>query len=257
MRTAGSDTTVIQVRIIRYQEIAEDLRGRLASGEFAAGKLLPSEASLGASYSASRVTIRKSLEVLRSEGKVDSRQGFGWFAAADLVAQPLAGLSTIEGQLAESGRKSERNIVDFQFVDSPVWVRPVLGDRVLEVKRVNLADGEPFARVTVWCREDLGAKLSKSDVERSSFYELLRVPISGAQQTIGAQVAGPTDAVMLGVPEASAVLVVRRTTYTATDEAVLVSEHVFPGHLTEFVAELPSADDETAPAGVRLVVEEE
>lgn len=227
----------------------------MSSGEFAAGKLLPSEASLGASYKASRVTIRKALEVLRMEGLVDSRQGFGWFAAADPLPQPLTGLSTIESQLAKSGRRSDRRILDFQFVDAPPLVRPILGERVLEVKRINLADGEPFARVTVWCREDLGADLSKADVERASFYELLSTPIWGADQTIGAQSAGPVDAELLGVPEASAVLVVRRTTSNTTGDAVLVSEHVFPGHLTEFVVELPSSSDELAPAGLRLVNE--
>lgn len=251
------DTTVRQVRTIRYHQIAEDLKKRLKSNEFAAGKVLPSEASLGAHYDASRVTVRKSLELLRGEGLVDSRQGFGWFAAAELVAQPLTGLSTIEGQLAESGRQSERRILDFQFVEPPDWVKPALGQRVLEVRRINMADGEPFARVTVWCREDLGATLSKSDVERASFYSLLDVPIRGASQTIGAQVVGPTDADILGVPQASAVLVVRRTTHSAVDEPILVSEHVFPGHLTEFVAELPTGLDEMAPAGVRLVTETE
>jgi len=34
---------------------------------------------------------------------------------------------------------------------------------------------------------------------------------------------------------------------------VLVSEHVFPGHLTEFWVELPSVDPSMAPSGLRLV----
>ena len=40
--------------------------------------------------------------------------------------------------------------------------------------RVNLADGAPFARVTVWCPEQLGARLSRAEVEASPFYELHR-----------------------------------------------------------------------------------
>ncbi len=243
------------MRTFRYHQIAEDLRKRIASGEFAAGKLLPSEAGLGELFGASRVTIRKALEVLRSEGLVDSRQGFGWFAAADRVAQPLTGLSTIEKQLAQAGRNSERAILDFQFALAPEHVRTLLGEKVLEVKRVNLADGEPFARVTVWCREDLGAKLSRSDVERASFYELLEVPIGGAKQSIGAQVAGPTDALLLGVSETSAVLVVRRTTFSLAGKPILVSEHVFPGHLTEFIVDLPTSITKGLPVGLRLVGE--
>lgn len=241
------------MRTIRYHQIADDLRSRLGGGEFAAGRRLPSEAALGAHYDASRVTIRKSLEVLREEGLVDSRQGFGWFAAAEPVAQPLTGLATIEDQLARSGRSSERRIVEFSFVDAPAAVTATLGERVLEVSRVNLADGEPFARVTVWCRDDLGADLSRAEVERSSFYELLPVDVGGASQRIGAAVVEDDDAELLGLPAGSAVLVVRRTTHDVQGNPVLMSEHVFPGHLTEFVAELPPVDDDVAPSGLRLV----
>lgn len=225
----------------------------MVAGDFPAGRNLPTEAEFGASYAASRVTIRKALEVLRREGLVDSRQGFGWFAAADRLPQTLATLATIEGQLAASGRESERRVVDFQFVDAPAHVAPLLGSRVLETRRVSLANGVPFARVTVWCREDFGAQLSKADVERASFYELLPLDVGGATQTIGATLVGASDAALLEVPESSAALFVKRTTHNRAGDTVLVSEHVFPGHLTEFVAELSSADDDTSPTGLRLV----
>lgn len=225
----------------------------MLGGEFPAGRLLPSEADLGATYEASRVTIRKALEVLREEGVVESRQGIGWFAAADRLPQTLAMLATIEGQLSSSGRTSERHVLDFQFIDAPAHVAPLLGNRVLETRRLNLADGSPFARVTVWCPERLGASLSLSEVERASFYELLPVDVGGATQTIGATLADADDAELLEVPPNSAVLVVKRTTHDRAGNAVLVSEHVFPGHLTEFVAELDSVEEAVSPPGLRLL----
>ena len=201
------------MREIRYRAIADELRRRVEAGEFAAGRTLPSEAELSAAYEASRVTIRKALELLRDEGLVDARQGFGWFAAVDPLRQSLARLGTIEGQLAEEGVRSERRILDFGFVPAPPRVRQVLGvDTVLEVRRLNLADGEPFARVTVWCPEELGAHLSRSDVERVSFYELIDQPLGGAVQTIGAAVVDARDAVVLEVPVGSPVLRCERTT---------------------------------------------
>ena len=54
------------------------------------------------------------------------------------------------------------------------------------MKRLNLADGEPFAVVTVWCPASIGQQLSMDDVERRPFYELLDVELRGATQTIGA-----------------------------------------------------------------------
>ncbi len=242
------------MREIRYLAIADDLRARVTAGEFAAGRLLPSESELSAAYAASRITIRKALEVLRDEGLVDARQGFGWFAAVDPLRQALGRLGTIEAELAASGVRSERRILAFGFVPAPPAARRVLGTAtVLEVRRLNLADGAPFARVTVWCPEDLGAHLSRADVERAPFYELLSVTLGGATQTIGAALASPDDAVLLEVPVGSPVLRCERTTSTPDGRPVLYSEHVFPAHRTEFVVDLPVSEPSIAPSGLRLV----
>lgn len=242
------------MRTIRYREIAADLAASLAGGALGAGRLLPSEAELCLRYGASRVTVRRALEALRAEGVVDSRQGFGWFVAADPLRQSLGRLGTIEGQLAASGVEAERRILDFELVPAPPEVAASLGaGTVLQVRRVNLADGEPFARVTVWCPEALGAGLSRADVERSPFYELLPVALGGATQTIGAAAAGTGDADVLAIPAGSPVLRCRRVTTSEAGEVVLVSEHVFPAHRTEFVVDLPRSEPSIAPSGLRLV----
>ena len=242
------------MRSLRYREIADDLRRRVEAGEFAQSRLLPSEAELSRAHGASRVTVRRALEELRELGLVEARQGFGWFVAGDPLVQSLGQLRTIEAQLADAGIGSERRILDFALVAAPPEARAVLGaDRVLEVRRLNLADGEPFARVTVWCPEDLGAHLSRADVERAPFYELLDVPLGSATQTIGASVAGEDDAALLEIPVGAPVLTCRRTTFDEGGAAVLHSEHVFPGHRTEFTVALPRADRSIAPSGIRLV----
>lgn len=242
------------MRAHRYRTIADDLRQQVSTGVFAAGRLLPSEAELSRSYEASRVTVRKALEVLRDEGLVDARQGFGWFVAVDPLRQSLGRLGTIEAQLAASGVRSERRILDFGFVAAPPRVRAVLGcDTVLEVRRLNLADGAPFARVTVWCPDDLGSSLSRADVERAPFYELLDAPLGGAVQTIGAASAGADDAALLEIPVGSPVLRCERTTADPAGRPVLLSEHVFPAHRTEFVVDLPVAEPSIAPSGLRLL----
>lgn len=242
------------MRQIRYQLIADDLRARISAGEFAPGRVLPSESELSAHYAASRVTVRRALETLRSDAIVESRQGFGWLVATDPLRQDLSSLGTIEHHLSAAGIRSERRILAFGFVPAPPRAREILGEsQVLEVVRLHLADGEPFARVTVWCPESLAADLSRADVERASFLEQLPVHLGGATQTIGADLAEPADAELLRVPPGSAVLVAERITRDRDERPVLVSQHVFPAHRTQFVVELPVADASMLPSGLRLV----
>ena len=236
--------------------VADDLRRRVEAGEFASGRLLPSEAELSSTYEVSRVTVRKALESLRSSGLVDSRQGYGWYVAGHPLRQSLGRLGTIEDQLAASGRTPERRILEFGFVPASRRAREVLGaETVLRVRRLNLADGEPFARVTVWVPEELGAGLSRADVARTSFYELLPVALGGATQTIGAAAATESDARLLEVPVGSPVLRCERITYAASSDErpVLLSVFVFPALRTEFVVDLPAVDTSIAPSGLRLV----
>lgn len=242
------------MRTIRYQEIADALRDRVVAGDWPAGRVLPSEAELSQEFDASRVTVRRALEVLREAGLIAARQGFGWFVAASPVRQTLARLGTIEAQMEAEGLRSERRILEFAFVTAPLRVRQLLGsEQVLRVKRVNLADGDPFAVVTVWCPAELGQHLSRREVERRPFYELLDVELRGATQTIGADAASSADAELLDVPPGSPLLRCERVTTSVDGRPVLVSEHLFPAHRTEFVVELPHDEPSISPSGLRLV----
>ncbi len=240
------------MRTIRYQEIAQTLRQRvLREGP---GHVLPSESELSHEFGVSRVTVRRALERLRDEGLLDSRQGFGWFVAAAPVQQRLGRLDTIESQLQERGVHAERQVLEFAFEEAPPRVAQVLAsEHVLRVKRLNLADGAPFAVVTVWCPAELGQHLSRRDVERKPFYELLGTRLRGATQTIGAAAVGERDAALLAVPVGSPVLRCERITTSVDGVPVLLSEHLFPAHRTEFVVDLPQDEPSIVPSGLRLV----
>jgi GntR family transcriptional regulator len=241
-------------RQIRYREIATVLRDRIASGGYPPGGLLPSEAELGSEFAVSRVTVRRALELLRDDDVVDARQGFGWFVAQEPLRQSLASLATIESQLAREGIRPERRILEFEFTAATTSVRSVLDtDRVLRVKRLNLADGQPFALVTVWCAASLAQHWSMADVEQFPFYELLEGPLERAVQTIGAEAASPDTASLLEIPVGSPVLRCRRVTSRPGGRPVLLSQHLFPAHRTEFVVELLHAEPSIAPSGLRLV----
>ncbi|MEO1576836.1 MAG: GntR family transcriptional regulator, partial [Pseudomonadota bacterium] len=126
------------MRRVIYREIADQLRRDIQAGRYASGELLPSESALCTAFDASRVTVRKGLELLRDDGLIASRQGLGWLVAGEPLTQSLDSLVSIQRLLGAAGRKVKREVTDFGFVDTPPPADAVLGPRVLEVGRMNL-----------------------------------------------------------------------------------------------------------------------
>ncbi|GLZ10257.1 hypothetical protein Acsp04_04920 [Actinomadura sp. NBRC 104425] len=65
-----------------YLQLADILRERIAKGEIAPGKRLPSLMDMEREFGLNQKTIRKSLAVLKDEGLIESSPGRGMFVKA-------------------------------------------------------------------------------------------------------------------------------------------------------------------------------
>src|SRR5215813_14646809 len=68
-----------------YRQIADDLRGKIDSGEIAHGAQLPTEIELMDAYSASRNTVRDAIKLLTTRGMVEPRPGQGTFVVETII----------------------------------------------------------------------------------------------------------------------------------------------------------------------------
>ncbi|MEX6429461.1 MAG: GntR family transcriptional regulator [Ferrimicrobium sp.] len=248
------------MRIPRYVSVADEIRAEISATDFRHGDLLPSEAEFGSRFGVSRITIRKALEILRGEGLVESQQGRGWVVTRAPLRQVLGEFSTIERQLEEIGVVPRRRIIASRVIEATGRLQEVLGGgEVLEVTRVNLADGVPFAKVTVWVPAYLGRGLSITDLEHRSFYDLLSAsrllkrPLKRAVQTIAGVSIPEVDARILNVAAGVPGLLCERITFDEGDHPVLFSRSLFPASMAVFEIELAPALDSIAPTGLRLM----
>lgn len=62
-----------------YIQIANVLRSRIESGETPPGRALPSLVKLEDEFGAARDTLRKAVQVLKDEGRVQTVRGMGVF----------------------------------------------------------------------------------------------------------------------------------------------------------------------------------
>ncbi|MEO3875903.1 winged helix-turn-helix domain-containing protein [Nonomuraea sp. B12E4] len=63
--------------IPKYEQIANDLRQRITSGELSPGARLPSISDLEQSYGVSMGTVERALAILRSQKLIRTHQGIG------------------------------------------------------------------------------------------------------------------------------------------------------------------------------------
>jgi len=66
----------------KYRDIADDLRRRIAAGEYPVGSRLPGIPALQEQYDAALGTVRAAEDILRDEGLLRTAQGEGSFVLA-------------------------------------------------------------------------------------------------------------------------------------------------------------------------------
>lgn len=64
-----------------YRQLAEILRARIARGDWASGRRIPSENGLVQQYGVARTTVRRSIALLRDEGVLTVMPQRGTFVA--------------------------------------------------------------------------------------------------------------------------------------------------------------------------------
>ncbi len=96
----------------RYIKIAQDVCGKILTGEYPEGTLLKGRSILGASYGVSPETVRKALNILEKEKVVSSKRGVGVFVDSVLHAQEFANKWRAETQIKDKYADLEKLLIE-------------------------------------------------------------------------------------------------------------------------------------------------
>ncbi len=131
----------------RYEEIAEFLRGLVASGS--PGDRLPSDAELAERFDVSRMTARHAVQVLANERLLHREQGRGTFVSDRPVPRLLGSALSFTESMRVRGLQASSKVLDVhQEQASPEDARALeieTGADVAVLTRLRLADGLPMA----------------------------------------------------------------------------------------------------------------
>lgn len=209
------------------------------------GSPLPTERELSARYAASRTTVRQALHELEVEGRLRRVQGSGTFVARPKIEQSLSLTSYTEDMRTQGLRPASRLLsVDTMLPDPSLAEALGLRARgkVLRVRRLRLADGEPMALETLHLPARRVPGLQRVLADDVSVYRLLDErygirPVE-AEETIETSFATPAEAVLLGTDVGTPHLLLRRRTWDAAGQPIELVLSIYRGDRYRFVTRL-------------------
>ena len=91
----------------RHERVSSWIRDQIETGALLENDQLPSENQLGQRFGVSRITVRRALQTLESEGLIFRRQGLGSFVADNRLHHGLEHLSDFVEDMEAAGLKPE------------------------------------------------------------------------------------------------------------------------------------------------------
>lgn len=173
----------------KWRQIADDLRRRLATGEF--DERFPTDRELVVEYEVSRHTVREAARRLTDEGLITRRRGRGSYRTPRSFSQPTGAMYSLFQSVEESGAVQTSVVIRQEAVhdDRVAKILGLPGDSELfYLERTRLADGLPLALDHVWLPLEVAAPLMEANFSRTALYAELRtrcgiVPEQGVEQS--------------------------------------------------------------------------
>src|SRR2546423_10436568 len=186
------------------------------------GEAIPSERQLTADLGVSRLTLRAALDELVRDGYLVRRHGSGTFVSEPKIAQQLT-LTSFSEDMRRRGMTAGSRTIELRETHAGAAVGRALkvspDERVVLIRRLRLADGEPMALETLHVPAAVVPGLTREALENASFYELLEkkygVVVESGMQSIEPTVTNEEESELRGVPRHSPAFLFERTSRTA------------------------------------------
>ncbi|MEZ5383365.1 MAG: GntR family transcriptional regulator [Microthrixaceae bacterium] len=237
-----------------WSQVCEDLRRRLAAGEFA--DHFPGDGELMECYSVSRHTAREAVRRLADDGLVVRERGRGTHVTTPGIEQPLGTLYSLYRSIEAQGFE-QHSVVMALEERTDAEAAEVLGlspdAPMVYLERLRQADTRAVALDCSWLPAELARPLLECDFTRTALYAELAErtgvqPCSGWER-IRPELPTPEQRSVLGVSARQPVFAIERVTYGPTSGQPIEWRHsVVRGDTFAFVARWDSREQGSSSA---------
>ena len=220
-----------------YAQLHDLLRERVLSGELPANSQLPSERELCRTYGVSRITVRRAMAQLLSDGLICTQVGKGTYVAQARLQEELRPLSSFTEDMRRRGLVPTSHVLGQGVMRADALQAAILrvpeGTEVIALRRLRLANDVPIALQLSWLPHQLCPGLLRHDLAQRSLYDVLareyHLRLTRAETDIEAALADAEEAKLLQLARPAAVLISRQTTYLESEAVIEFTRSVFRG----------------------------
>lgn len=213
----------------KYIMISNDIRNKILKGEYQANEQIPFEKDLCIAYDSSKMTVKKALDILVTEGLIIKRRGSGTFVK-DISPREMERLSVANQFRGTTALNPDRTvlskILNFSVIPCPKDVQSKLNlsddSFVYDVYRVRYIDGKPTVMEKMYMPIDLIPGLKAPSIEHSIYEyieEELHLVLQSGHRNISTRKVTDFEAEHLGLEKGDPVAVAEQIGYLDTGAA--------------------------------------
>jgi GntR family transcriptional regulator len=206
-----------------YYQLKEILLKKLESGEWSEGSMIPSEKDLQKTYEVSRVTVRRTIELLSKEGFLDKKRGKGTIVKKPGIEERLPVLKSFTEEMA--GRDATKRVLSSEYINPPPKIKDKLtlfpDEQIFYLKRLMIVDGAPLGILHSYMPGRY--RLSLDEDYTRSLYEIfakIGIRLKEAYQSIEASMSTREEILLFGLEDPFPTLVIKRTAYSIDGDPV-------------------------------------
>ena len=245
MMTNKAGTNSFKFSIPLYIRIADGLVSKIESGELAPGAQLAPERDLSKELNVNRMTLRRALQVLESQGLIVRKHGVGTFITEPKIDRQMEIVFRFSSRMQNRGFTPGAKIILIEEIPAEPNLAKELElpavSLVYNILRLRSINQEPVMLESYKIPVHRFPELDQFDLEKWSIYEIMEteygVKISRARQSFEPIIATEFEAEMLDIKMGEALMLEKRLSYDRDNLPVEYGKDRYRGDRFRFVSE--------------------
>lgn len=160
-----------------YLQLADNIKKKIYNGTYEIGSKIPSERSMASAYGITRLTVRRALNQLISEGILVANVGRGTYVAK--IPENDKRINLGEGSssrlildIRSGGMNPSKIVVDMKKIDNKLELFPD-EEKLFQLTRLMLIDDKPYAIQVANLPLSKFESIDRCDFKRESLYDYM------------------------------------------------------------------------------------